>query len=32
VDYQSRLPRAARATADIAAEARDFVVKIECRG
>jgi S1-C subfamily serine protease len=32
VDYQSRLPRAARAAADIAAEARDFVVKIECRG
>ena len=32
VDYQSRSPRAARAAADIAAEARDFVVKIECRG
>ena len=32
VDYHSRLPRAARAAADIAAEARDFVVKIECRG
>ncbi|KAB2929595.1 MAG: trypsin-like serine protease [Candidatus Contendobacter sp.] len=32
VDYRSRLPRAARAAADIAAEARDFVVKIECRG
>ena len=32
VDYQSRAPRAARAAADIAAEARDFVVKIECRG
>ncbi|MDG4549179.1 MAG: trypsin-like peptidase domain-containing protein [Candidatus Contendobacter sp.] len=32
VDYQSRLPRPTRATADIAAEARDFVVKIECRG
>ena len=32
VDYQSRLPRAARAAADIATEARDFVVKIECRG
>ena len=32
VDYQSRSPRGARAAADIAAEARDFVVKIECRG
>ncbi len=32
VNYQSRSARADRATADIAAEARDFVVKIECRG
>ncbi|MFZ1642110.1 MAG: trypsin-like peptidase domain-containing protein [Candidatus Contendobacter sp.] len=32
VDYQSRAARATRAAADIAAEARDFVVKIECRG
>ena len=32
VEYQSRIARAARTAADIAAEARDFVVKIECRG
>jgi stress response protein SCP2 len=32
VVYQSRAPRPARTAADIAAEARDFVVKIECRG
>jgi S1-C subfamily serine protease len=31
IDYQSRIPRATRSTADIAAEARDFVVKIECQ-
>lgn len=31
IDYQRRSPCAARATADIAAEARDFVVKIECQ-
>jgi S1-C subfamily serine protease len=31
VVYQSRAPRPARTAADIAAEARDFVVKIECR-
>ncbi|MCB1769402.1 MAG: trypsin-like peptidase domain-containing protein [Candidatus Competibacteraceae bacterium] len=32
VDCQSRAPRSARGTAEIAAEARDFVVKIECQG
>ena len=32
IDYQSRSLRSARSTADIAAEARDFVVKIECQG
>ena len=31
VDYQSRVPRGSRSTADIAAEARDFVIKIECQ-
>jgi hypothetical protein len=31
IDCQSRIPRATRSTADIAAEARDFVVKIECQ-
>jgi len=31
IDYQSRATRATRSTADIAAEARDFVVKIECQ-
>ncbi len=31
IDYQSRMPRTVRSTADIAAEARDFVVKIECQ-
>ena len=31
IDYQSRSPRSSRSTADIAAEARDFVVKIECQ-
>lgn len=31
IDYQSRISRATRSTADIAAEARDFVVKIECQ-
>ncbi len=31
VEYQSRATRATRAAADIAAEARDFVLKIECR-
>jgi S1-C subfamily serine protease len=31
VDHQCRVPRAARSVADIAAEARDFVLKIECR-
>jgi S1-C subfamily serine protease len=31
IDYQSRIPRSTRSTADIAAEARDFVVKIECQ-
>ena len=31
IDYQSRSPHVARATADIAAEARDFVVKIDCQ-
>ncbi|MFO1372660.1 MAG: serine protease [Candidatus Competibacteraceae bacterium] len=32
VDYRSRPLRGARAATDIAAEARDFVMKIECRG
>ena len=32
IEYQSRLPGGTRAAADIAAEARDFVLKIECRG
>ncbi|MCP5158970.1 MAG: trypsin-like peptidase domain-containing protein [Gammaproteobacteria bacterium] len=32
VDCQDRVARSARSTADIAAEARDFVVKIECQG
>jgi S1-C subfamily serine protease len=32
VDCQSRAPRSTRSTAEIAAEARDFVVKIECQG
>jgi S1-C subfamily serine protease len=32
VDYQSRIPGVPRTTTAIAAEARDFVVKIECRG
>jgi S1-C subfamily serine protease len=32
IEYQSRLPGSTRAAADIAAEARDFVLKIECRG
>lgn len=32
VEYQSRITRAARTAADIATEARDFVIKIECRG
>jgi len=32
VDYHSRSARAHRTAADIATEARDFVVKIECRG
>jgi len=32
VDCQSRPPGPARLATDIAAEARDFVVKIECRG
>ncbi|HCB13239.1 MAG TPA: trypsin [Gammaproteobacteria bacterium] len=32
VDCQSRAARPARSTAEIAAEARDFVVKIECQG
>ncbi len=31
VDHQCRVPRPARSVADIAAEARDFVLKIECR-
>ncbi|HHW77204.1 MAG TPA: trypsin-like serine protease [Xanthomonadaceae bacterium] len=31
VEYRSRAPGGARAAADIAAEARDFVLKIECR-
>jgi len=31
IDYQSRSPRSTRSTADIAAEARDFVVKIKCQ-
>ena len=31
IEYQSRLPGNTRAAADIAAEARDFVLKIECR-
>jgi S1-C subfamily serine protease len=31
IDYQSRVTRSTRSTADIAAEARDFVVKIECQ-
>ncbi|MEZ5600434.1 MAG: hypothetical protein R3F36_05270 [Candidatus Competibacteraceae bacterium] len=31
VDHQCRAPRPARSVADIAAEARDFVLKIECR-
>ncbi len=31
IEYQSRLSGSARAAADIAAEARDFVLKIECR-
>ena len=31
VDHQCRAPRSARSVADIAAEARDFVLKIECR-
>ena len=32
IECQSRLSGNARAAADIAAEARDFVLKIECRG
>jgi len=32
VDWQSRAPRSTRGAAEIAAEARDFVVKIECQG
>ena len=32
VDYRSRTPGAPRAATTIAAEARDFVMKIECRG
>ncbi len=32
VDYQSRAPGVVRAATVIAAEARDFVMKIECRG
>jgi len=32
VEYRSRPPGAARAATEIAAEARDFVLKIECRG
>lgn len=32
VDYRSRALGAPRAATDIAAEARDFVMKIECRG
>ena len=32
VDYQTRTSQTVRAAADIAAEARDFVVKIECCG
>ena len=32
VDYQCRAPGPARAAADIATEARDCVMKIECRG
>ncbi|MBK8533940.1 MAG: TerD family protein [Candidatus Competibacteraceae bacterium] len=32
VDYRSRLSGGIRAATDIAAEARDFVLKIECRG
>lgn len=32
IEYQTRLSHTARTAADIAAEARDFVVKIECRG
>lgn len=32
IDYQSRVPTAPRTATDIAAEARDFVVKIECHG
>lgn len=31
IEYQSRAARSARSTADIAAEARDFVIKIECQ-
>lgn len=31
VEYQSRVTRTARTAADIATEARNFVVKIECR-
>jgi S1-C subfamily serine protease len=32
VEYRSRAPRPSRAATDIATEARDFVMKIECRG
>lgn len=32
IEYQSRLSGSARAATEIAAEARDFVLKIECRG
>lgn len=32
VEYRSRPLRTARSATDIAAEARDFVVKLECRG
>ena len=32
IEYQSRLSGSTRAATDIAAEARDFVLKIECRG
>jgi hypothetical protein len=31
VEYQSRVARTARTAADIATEARNFVVKIECQ-
>ena len=32
VEYQSRKPGGPRAATAIAAEAQDFVMKIECRG